>query len=328
MIDKLYYVDSKTVNPYENLAMEASLLEELRPGECILYLWQNKNTVVIGRNQNAWVECNIEKLTKDGGFLVRRLSGGGAVFHDLGNLNFTFLTTKEDYQVSKQMDVILEAVRRLGIHADKSSRNDITVNGRKFSGNAFYQKGNSCFHHGTIMAWVDRIKMQDYLTVSQEKLQSKGVTSVQSRVTNLMEYKPELTIEELKDSLMLSFSIIYQKAVLPFDLTRMDDRKKNQYLEQFSSWDWIYGKNITFEQEITKRFSWGEANLKLNMNAGKIKEIICYSDSLYPDLIQRIEESLPGCIYEKEAIKERIRRIPVTCAEEESIREDIAMLIP
>ena len=135
MITKASFLLTQETNPYKNLALEEFLLMNCQPGECILYLWQNRNTVVIGRNQNCWKECNVSQLEKDGGFLVRRLSGGGAVYHDMGNLNFTFLVRKEDYNVDRQMNVIIRAMQLLGIHAEKTGRNDITADGRKFSGN-------------------------------------------------------------------------------------------------------------------------------------------------------------------------------------------------
>lgn len=327
MINTLYQISSPTTNPYENLALEAYLLDQLKEGEGILYLWQNKHTVVIGKNQNSWKECNISKLVEEGGYLARRLSGGGAVFHDLGNLNFTFLMKKEDYDVSRQMDVILEAVKNLGIQAEKSGRNDVTVDGRKFSGNAFYQKENACFHHGTIMVSVDFKKMQDYLNVSKEKLQSKGVGSVRSRVANLTEFNPQLTIDELRKSLLDSFGLIYEKEVTPFPKDRLNIQKLKNLEDQFSSWDFIYGRKIAFTTEYGKRFSWGDITLQVAVNEGRIKEALCYSDSLNPQIIHLIEENLIDCIFEKESMRSRIQEVPALNAEEKIIREDIALLL-
>ena len=175
MVTKLTYIESDQVNPYKNLAVEEYLLLHCEPQECILYLWQNQNTVVIGRNQNAWKECKVESLEENGGHLARRLSGGGAVYHDLGNLNFTFLVSKENYSIDRQLEVIVKAVQKLGAKAEKSGRNDILIDGKKFSGNAFYRHGDHCYHHGTIMVAVDKERLGSYLTVSTAKLQSKGV---------------------------------------------------------------------------------------------------------------------------------------------------------
>ena len=138
---------------------EQYLLENVQQETCILYLWQNRRTVVIGRNQNALRECRTTQLEADGGFLARRLSGGGAVFHDLGNLNFTFLVNKEDYDLQRQLSVIVEACRAMGIPAECSGRNDVLSEGRKFSGNAFYEHRGKSYHHGTLLVDVDMENM-------------------------------------------------------------------------------------------------------------------------------------------------------------------------
>ena len=150
MVTKLTYIESDQVNPSKNLAVEEYLLLHCEDKECILYLWQNQNTVVIGRNQNAWKECKVTKLEEENGHLARRLSGGGAVYHDLGNLNFTFLVNKDEYSLEKQLQVIINAMGRLGLKAEKSGRNDILIDGKKFSGNAFYEQEKHCYHHDRI----------------------------------------------------------------------------------------------------------------------------------------------------------------------------------
>ena len=231
MVTKLTYIESNQVNPYKNLAVEEYLLLHCEDKECILYLWQNQNTVVIGRNQNAWKECKVTKLEEENGHLARRLSGGGAVYHDLGNLNFTFLVNKDEYSLEKQLQVIINAMGRLGLKAEKSGRNDILIDGKKFSGNAFYEQEKHCYHHGTIMVDVNMETLSRYLTVSKDKLKSKGVDSVKSRVTNLKEYLPELTLEELKKALRESFEEVYglkaeEKKMEDLDAAKIEEKRQ------------------------------------------------------------------------------------------------------
>ena len=205
MIEALATYESGSFDPFLNLAMEQHLLETVASGCCLLYLWQNENTVVIGKNQNPWAECRASLLEEEGGHLARRLSGGGAVFHDLGNLNFTFLVPTTDYDLQKQQRVLLEACRSFGIPAELSGRNDLTADGRKFSGNAFYHNGPRSYHHGTLLVDVDGAKLQRYLTPTKAKLETKGVPSVRSRVVNLKELCPTIPIDSLKRALVAAF---------------------------------------------------------------------------------------------------------------------------
>lgn len=309
MIDKLtYYISSKT-NPYFNLAMEEHLLRKVQDRECILYLWQNKRTAVIGRNQNPWKECDLDLLESDSGFLARRMSGGGAVYHDLGNLNFTFLAKKENYDVEKQFQVILEGVKELGIKGERSGRNDITVDGRKFSGNAFYETKNACFHHGTILFNVDKEAMSRYLLVSEDKLVSKSVESVKSRVVNLNEYLSGINGWTMKETLLFGFSKVY--GLYP-DLIK-EERVRQEELEdlcrKYSSWDWNYGKTISFHNETSKRFEWGEADIKIRADKGVIKELLIFSDSLEPDFIDAAAACLQNIRYTKEDVQLALQKL-------------------
>ena len=199
-----------------------------------------------------------QELEADGGHLARRLSGGGAVFHDLGNLNFTFLIPSSDYDLSKQMSVILEAVRSLGIDAQKSGRNDVTVDGKKFSGKAFCQKGGNSYHHGTLMLRVDTQKVARYLNVSEKKLRSKGVSSVTSRVCNLCDFIPDLTREQMQQELLKALSHVYGLEPEAMDDQNFDTKRVMSLYSRYSSWDWLYGRKIHFTWLREERFDWGE----------------------------------------------------------------------
>ena len=206
MIRKLLYLCTDNTDPYHNLALEQYLTDTVPADTCILYLWQNRHTVVIGRNQNAWQECRTALLEQDGGKLSRRLSGGGAVYHDMGNLNFTFSLPTAEYDLHRQQRVIVEACRSLGIEASFSGRNDILAAGRKFSGNSFYHHNGCSFHNGTLLVSVDMANLGKYLTPSQRKLQSKGVASVPSRVVNLSELHPGLRISQMQQAMAQALS--------------------------------------------------------------------------------------------------------------------------
>ncbi|MBO5999202.1 MAG: lipoate--protein ligase, partial [Lachnospiraceae bacterium] len=205
MIRNCRIVSVKSADPYRNLAVEELLLKSVQDDELILYLWQNDRTVVIGRNQDAYHECDMDTLLSEGGRIVRRMSGGGAVYHDLGNVNFTFLSTKENYDIERQNRVILDAVSSFGIDAQCTGRNDLTVQDRKFSGCAYYDDGRARFHHGTILIDTDLDRMSRYLTPSKSKLLSKGVASVASRVVCLKEINPGMTPSKLKEAMTDAF---------------------------------------------------------------------------------------------------------------------------
>ncbi|MDO5545590.1 MAG: lipoate--protein ligase [Eubacteriales bacterium] len=306
MIEKIALYESAGYDPYRNLAIEQHLLEQVKPGECILYLWQNQNTVVIGRNQNAWKECRTSLLEEEGGHLARRLSGGGAVFHDLGNLNFTFLVPQTDYDLDRQFSVIQEAVRSFDIPAEKSGRNDVLSAGRKFSGNAFYRNGTQAYHHGTLLVDVDMQKMGRYLNPSKAKLQSKGVDSVRSRVVNLRELNPDVTIESLKSAMADAFSKVYGLPLEYLSEDALDRDYVESLYQQNSSWEWLYGQKIPFTFEWEERFPWGGIQIALQVENGIVQQAKVYSDAMDWCLAPKLETALIGSRFSKEALRERI----------------------
>lgn len=310
-------------DPHRNLAVEQALLETVGEDECILYLWQNRHTVVIGRNQNAWKECRTEALEADGGFLARRLSGGGAVFHDLGNLNFTFLVRKENYSLDRQLDVIVEACRLLGIPAERSGRNDVLTGGRKFSGNAFYEHNGRSYHHGTLLVDVDTAAMGKYLSPSKAKLEAKGVASVRSRVVNLKELKPGLTIEEMAARMEEAFQSVYGLPAGRMEESALDAAYVDSLAERNRSWEWLYGRDISCALQCGRRFPWGECELRLTVEGGVVSQVTVYTDAMDWALAPALEQALTGCPFRKEELLKRLESANLG----EAVREDLRALL-
>lgn len=306
MIRSIRLYESGSHDPYYNLAVEQRLLETVGEGNCILYLWQNQNTVVIGKNQNAWKECRTTLLEEEGGHLARRLSGGGAVFHDLGNLNFTFLVPQADYDLERQLAVIQEAVRSLGIRAERSGRNDVLAEGRKFSGNAFYKNGTQAYHHGTLLVDVDLQRMSRYLNPSKAKLKSKGVDSVRSRVVNLRELNPDITISGLKAALAEAFSRVYGLPLEPIDPNTLDAGAVDALRRRNGSWEWLYGKKVPFTFDCEGRFPWGGVQIQAQVEKGVVQQAKVYTDAMDCFLASKLERALTGCRFSQEALSQRI----------------------
>ncbi len=293
-------------DPYENLALEELLFETQGDG-ATFYLWQNERTVVIGRNQNAWRECRVELLESEGGKLARRSSGGGAVFHDLGNLNFTFLLPRENYDLVRQLGVIQKAAAKFGIETSFTGRNDLvlTETGAKFSGNAFRFSNSVALHHGTILISVDFANLGRYLAPSKMKLEAKGVKSVVSRVANLGELNPALNVETMKRALAEAFAEEYGPYE-PHSWELIDKDKLEQKRKTYASWDWKFGTTPAFNVSLENRFDFGCVELLLNVQNGVVASAACYTDAMDDTLAKRVELLLTGCAYGSGALCERL----------------------
>ncbi len=279
---------------WHNLAADEYFLDTLGPESFLLYLFVNENAVILGRNQNPWRECDLEAMDRDGVQLVRRVTGGGAVFHDGGNLNYSFLCGRDVYDPDGQAEIILRAVRDLGVPAERSGRNDlITTDGRKFSGRAFCARGEIRQHHGTLLIRADLSRMPRYLRPSAEKLRSKGVASVQSRVCNLTELVPGLTVERVAQALRSSC----ERAFGPLADFEPDGTVLAEiapYEEKQRSWQWRFGKSPAFDFTAEGRFAWGEAQFSLSVADGTVREAALYTDALDVALPDRIRALCSG----------------------------------
>lgn len=327
MITQLSTMVAGGVDPYQNIALEELLLQAVAPGEVILYLWQNQSTVVIGRNQNARAECRVEQLERDGGHLARRLSGGGAVFHDLGNLNFTFLAHSGDYDLNRQQEVILQAVGLLGLKAERTGRNDIAIDGRKFSGTAFYATGGRKYHHGTLLLHADMNRLQQYLTVDRVKLQAHGVQSVRSRVVNLCDLNPTITVDTMTAAMVTAFGQVYGLVPTGLETGRIDLAQLETRRQWFASTHWRLGAEKTFTATVQQRFDWGNAQLGLQVTGGVIVEAILYTDALDPQLADVIQTCLTGCEYHSREVARALEGAYATSSETTAMVRDIAALL-
>ncbi len=292
---------SESFDPKFNLSIEEWLMDCSEPDEVILFLWQNENTIVIGRNQNPYKECDVKKLKEDDVCLIRRLSGGGAVYHDLGNLNFTFISSDNNYDVENNLKVIIDAIDKFGIKSCFNGRNDLLANERKFSGNAFISdKGKSC-HHGTLLMDVDLDKLSRYLTVSPLKLQSKGIESVLSRVVNLKEICPQMTIESLKTALITSFNEFYntETKIIILNENGIDVAK---YVEKYNSWEWNYSESPDFSIVLENKFDWGIFEINLELSDGKITNCKIFTDSIELEDFKILEKSLINVQFKRSEI--------------------------
>lgn len=296
----LFTVMGKGFDPYYNLALEEYLLSRVPEKGCILYLWQNDHTVVIGRNQNPWAECRTSLLQEENGLLARRLSGGGAVYHDLGNLNFTFLCKEENYDLQKQLSVIQRAVKLAGIDAYFSGRNDLLADGRKFSGNAFYHSKGAAYHHGTLLIDTDTEKMGRYLSPPKAKLESKGIASVRSRVVNLKLLSPTLTCEKMREFMVQAFGKIYGGQPEPLSLSEDDNVAVLQLRQRYASEDWLFGKPMPFSCILEGYFSFGSLQLQLFVESGIITHLQAFTDAMDAELPQKLSNALTCCPFQAE----------------------------
>ncbi|MDO4178380.1 MAG: lipoate--protein ligase [Phascolarctobacterium sp.] len=318
MINSLTYFVQYDHDPYLNLALEEYFLRHVQVGQCILYLWQNENTIVIGKNQNAWSECKTSAIEKNKGRVARRLSGGGAVYHDLGNQNFTFLLKENDYDVTRQTNIILHALSSLGIKAKLTGRNDLTIEGKKFSGHAYYSSGGNAYHHGTLMVDVDEEKLSAFLNVSKAKLEKRSIASVRSRVINLKDILPDLNLTNLREALVKSFAKEYGLEAKLLDKNEIDMDAVLALRQKYSDWDFIYGSKNRFPEKLQGIFPWGEITIDYVVDKGHIKDVAVYSDSLDADLIASLPKLLRGTRYEIVSLNESLSVI-----NDEQIKNDL-----
>lgn len=291
-------IQGNSLNPHENLAYEECLVDYAakHPNICIFYLWQNKDAVVLGRNQNIYREVNLPMADMEHITPARRKTGGGAVFHDLGNLNYTVAANENIFTKNEITEMILETLQHdFGITAYASGRNDLCSGGCKFSGSAYLKKGSVSLNHGTLMVNVDIDKMYRCLTPDSRKLETKGIPSVRSRVMNLCGLNKNIGIDDLRTALFSCFRAVCKKkkiSVIPEIV--IDEAMYQNLAASYASREWVYGTIQPMGRYDSQRFGWGSIQIGLSFSEGLIKTCVIDTDALAVDILLKVSKRLEG----------------------------------
>ncbi len=308
------YYESGSTDPAFNLALEEYLFNTLPRGKTCFMLWQNDNAVIVGKYQNTAAEINREYVKEHGIKVIRRLSGGGAVYHDLGNLNYTFISDDGSTSIdfSTFCRPVVQALKALGIEAAANGRNDICIEGRKISGNAQYTHNGRTMHHGTLLFDSDLTKVASSLRPNTAKFQTKAVQSVHSRVTNIKDYLPaDIGLHEFKAALKQEILSETDAAILSLsesDLLEIQKLKTSRY----DTWEWNYGVspayNVVKQQRID---SCGTLELYLNIQKGVIKDAVLLGDFFGNGDITELTKKIIGLPLEKKPLETALSHFPV-----------------
>ncbi|WP_239256957.1 lipoate--protein ligase [Listeria ilorinensis] len=314
----MYFIDNKNEkDPRINLAVEEFILTELDLDEPVLLFYINQPSIIIGRNQNTVAEINTEYVEKNGVIVVRRLSGGGAVYHDEGNLNFSFITEDDGesfHNFAKFTQPIVEALRKIGVEAELKGRNDLLIDGYKVSGNAQFATKGKMFSHGTLMLDLNLDHVAASLKPRKDKLESKGIKSVRSRVANISQFMDQkMTTEEFRDLLLRSIFNVQDVAdVKEYKLTEADWSRIHEIsAARYANWDWNYGKSPKFNLERSKRFPVGSIDLRLDVEKGVISDIKIFGDFFGIGDVTEIEEKLRGVHYKREDLEKALQDVDI-----------------
>lgn len=313
----MLYIKNDSNDPRYNIALEEYVTKYLNPDEEFILLWQNDNSIIIGRYQNTVEEVNAEFVKEQNVNVVRRLSGGGAVYHDMGNLNFSLIVNKGEGGIDFKEFIkpVVNVLQKLGVPAEFNSRNDIAIEGKKFSGNAQLLYRNRVLHHGTILFNANLDVVQHALKVKADKIESKGVKSVRSRVTNVIDYLPEpITIDEFKVFLLKElFNELGYPEVKEYELTAEDQARVKQLMaERFNNWEWNYGSSPAFNFKKSGRYAGGGVEVLLDVDQGIIQTCKIYGDFFGSKEISDIERRLEGLRYEEQTVRDAFRDFDIS----------------
>lgn len=310
----MIYIETDTTLPYMNLAYEEYYLTQSDISEDIFMLWQNEPTIVIGRFQNTLAEINKKYVEDNNIHVVRRISGGGAVYHDFGNLCYTFIlnnVTPDQTDFSIFAKPVVKALERIGVNAEISGKNDITIDGQKFSGTAMHLSKNRLLFHGTLLYNSNLSVLTAALNVSQLKIASKGAQSIRSRVTNIKPYlKDSVNILEFKEILKQE---IFRNQAFDISAPTSKDIKKIKELAQqrYQNWDWTYGNDPMATLINARRYPGGEVQVYLSLEGGFIKSCKFFGDFLGVYGIESVEQRLKNIKYDRLEIQAVLETVDI-----------------
>lgn len=313
----MYFVDNKGItDPRINLAIEEYLLKTMDVEQNpFLLFYINEPSIIIGKNQNTAEEINTDYVDSNGIHVVRRLSGGGAVYHDHGNLNFSFIT-KDDgnsfRDFRKFTEPVVKALQDMGVNAELSGRNDLLAEGRKISGNAQFATRGRMFSHGTLLFDTKMDEVVSALKVNKEKIESKGIKSIRSRVANISEFlEQDMSVGQFREAVLHSI-FAGEENVRFWELTDQDwDNIHELSRERYANWDWNYGKSPKFNIKHSHRFPVGGIDVRLQVEKGIVQEAHIYGDFFGVGDVAEIEQALTGVKYERAALAEAIEEIDI-----------------
>lgn len=302
----MIYIQSKKNDPRYNTALELYAFETLAKNDDVFLLWINEPCIVVGKNQNTTEEVNQKYCDDNNIKIVRRVSGGGAVYHDLNNLNYTIISngrSGEAFDFKSFSQPVIEALNSLGVKAEFTGRNDLEIEGQKFCGNAQYVRSGRIMHHGCLMFDVDTSVLSEALKVSKDKIESKGIKSVRSRVTNIKEHlkNKEMTVKDFSDALTKYMNEKFN--MKEYTLTETDEKAIEKIQnEKNNSWDWVYGKNPEFNIKRNRRLKTGKIEANIQVDENIISEIKFYGDFFGVMDVADIAQKLIGVKYTKKDV--------------------------
>ena len=306
-------IKNTSQEPYFNMACEEYFFKNFE--EDIFMLWRNNNAIIVGKHQNTLAEINLENVKERGIKVVRRLSGGGAVFHDLGNLNFTFIMNGENEKLvdfKKYTQPIIDILQKIGVDAKLEGRNDLTIDGKKFSGNAVHVVKSRFIQHGTLLFESIMEDLSQALKVNPLKFKDKSVKSVRSRVTNINEHLQEpISLDKFTDMIIEHIMEMYPDSRM-YDITE-EDRRQIQKLadEKYSTWEWNFGYKAKYNFEKMIKTKGGHIEFHLDVQEGNIENIKIFGDFFNTKDVKEVEEALIGVRHDEKHVVEALKNYKI-----------------